>query len=238
MNFRLRHLFKASLSQAVFRLDTTNFFFDRPRLDYQPLPWVGIEKAEIRGNASVVRWRLIKKKLIKDNRRSLKDIGCLYGYFCLASAEEFGYQVFGVDQDERSLRIARYAASKQGHGRSSFLKLLITPDSVSNLPVTDVTLLLSLWHHWVFHFGLQQAEGMLKQVWRLTSKEMFFESGGREVADEFGLDFGKRSSGGFYADMLGKLTEAKVELIGSSHVGNYKHYINKGLKRTLFRVSR
>ena len=146
-----------------FRIDTTRFLFDKPKYDYQPLPWIGIERAEIRGEATYERWEKIQSYL-KDSK-TLKDIGCCVGFFCHKAAESFNMHTIGIDNNDQFLRIARYTKQYVENGENeSFYNMTMDKNNAETLPQTDATILFSLWHHWVFHYGLETATQMLKIV--------------------------------------------------------------------------
>ena len=150
------HKLKNSIISKVkflqFRLDTTRYIFDEPKFDYQPLPWVGINKAVIRGDASYKRWEAIKNYIGK--YKSLKDIGCCVGFFCHKAAETYAINIVGIDTNERFLRIAEFTKQHVKNGQKEiFYNMTVNENNVDILPQTDVTILFSIWHHWAFHYG-------------------------------------------------------------------------------------
>ena len=218
-----------------FRIDTTRFLFDKPKYDYQPLPWIGIEKAEIRGEATYERWEKIHSYL-KDST-SLKDIGCCVGFFCHKAAESFNMHTIGIDNNDQFLRIARYTKQYVKNGENeSFYNMTMDKNNVETLPQTDATILFSLWHHWVFHYGLETATQMLKIVWSRTNNVLLFESGEEETQEEFNLPFDKKASDWLMDYLLFNLDDAEVERVGEFSVGNYAHYEIKDHKRTVFAI--
>lgn len=62
----------------------------------------------------------------------------------------------------------------------------ITPETVTMLPRFDVTLLLTVFHHWDRRYGRDDAEEMLRQTGVRTGK-LFFEVPKREMD---WMDFG------------------------------------------------
>jgi|SaaInlStandDraft_3_1057020.scaffolds.fasta_scaffold90742_1 hypothetical protein len=218
-----------------FRIDTTNFMIDKPKFDYQPLPWLGIKRAEIRGEATYARWEAIKGQLA--NVSSLKDIGCCVGFFCHSAADEFGINTIGIDMNDRFLRIANRAKCKIQNGdKEIFFNLKIDIDTVNLLPKTDSTILFSVWHHWVFYYGLDGATKILKSVWESTNNVLFFESGEEETKEEFNLPFDKKASIWLKEYLVKNLEGSEVTVLGEFEAGNYKHYEIKKYKRTVFSI--
>ena len=226
------------ISWIQFRIDTTDYFFDTPKFDYQPIPWLGINEASVRGKATIQRWNSIKKN-ISPKAKSLKDIGSNVGYFCLMAADKLGMQTIGIDIEERFLRLSEYARKKGDIANASFLNLLINKDTVVLLPKTDVTLCLSIWHHWVYEYGLKDATEILKQIWASTNQTLFFESGEEETKDEFKLPFHDKEpiATQLIAYLEKNLEYSKVEVVGQFEAGKYLHYQIQQ-KRTFFKVSR
>jgi 2-polyprenyl-3-methyl-5-hydroxy-6-metoxy-1,4-benzoquinol methylase len=94
-----------------FRLITTRFFFDKPKVKYQPLPFVGIQTAK-RAAGSESRLSAITSFLDKQgiDGGSAVDYGCNVGYFSLSLCRQ-GFFVYGVEEDDRALSTA-YTASR------------------------------------------------------------------------------------------------------------------------------
>ena len=218
-----------------FRIDTTRFLFDKPKYDYHPLPWVGINEADIRGAATYERWEAIQSYL--KNSKSLKDIGCCVGFFCHKAAEDFNMNTIGIDNNEQFLRIGQYTKEFVKNGENeSFYNMTMDENTVDTLPQTDVTILFSLWHHWVFHYGLDIATQMLQIVWSRTNNVLLFESGEEETQEEFNLPFDKKASDWLMEYLSENLNGAKIETLGEFSVGNYAHFEIKNHKRTVFAV--
>lgn len=238
-NLTLMSNFTDILSWIQFRIDTTNHFFDSPTFDYQPIPWLGINSAEIRGNATVKRWQQIKKNIPKSSK-SLKDIGSCVGYFCFSAAKECGLYSYGIDIDDRFLRIANYTRERTKINNVYFTNMNIDQKTAGFLPRTDITLCLSVWHHWVYQYGVTKATLILKKIWELTDKRLFFESGEEETAKEFNLPFTTKELARetIHKYLQENLKSSKVKQIGKFAAGNYRHYSIQNQKRTLFMVTK
>jgi hypothetical protein len=238
MNKSVRIRLQSFFQELVFRFDTTKFLVDRPKFDYQPLPWVGITHASIRGKATYERWDGIKKTIPKE-AKSLKDIGCCVGFFCHSATEELNLFSLGIDSDARFIRIARHVASQFFSSKNeTFLEMQITPHNISMLPVTDVTILFSIWHHWVFDFGLESATQMLQDTWAKTNLIMYFESGEEEIEREFNIDFKGNAKLWLRNYLETQLKESQIEIVGEFQAGSYDHYQVKNHFRTVYAVKK
>lgn len=235
---KISDLLTKLLEYAQFRVDTTRFFVDKPSFDYQPLPWVGIKAANIRGKATVGRWKVIKRNLVKSDK-TLKDIGSCVGYFCISATIELGLYTLGVDLNDRFLRISRYATPLSAKNKCNFIKLAIDKKTVSMLPKTDITLCLSIWHHWVSNYGLRDSTRILQKLWSSTNRILFFESGEEEVKQEFNLPFPNNQKAGdwLFKYLSTNLKNARVEKIAKFPAGYYSHYLLKNKKRNLFKIT-
>ena len=222
-----------------FRLITTKFILDKPKFDYQPIPWLGINEAKIRGKGTLERWDEIQKHISAENY-SLKDIGSCVGFFCISASEKFNLHSIGLEMDEVHLRLARRAVPNNLKNRCSFMNIELDPSNISMLPNTNVTLLLSVWHHWVFHYGIDEATMMLKKTWSSTERILFFESGEEDTVDEFNLPFpGSITASDWLFEYLSNNLEDSVVLkIGKFESGKYDHYENKEFNRTLYKVTK
>ena len=67
MENQFSKLITRTLQNIQFRLDTTRFIVDKPKFDYQPLPWLQINNAQVRemqqrigGRLSKVNYQVVK----------------------------------------------------------------------------------------------------------------------------------------------------------------------------------
>ena len=145
----------------------------------------------------------------------------------------------GIDSNQRFLRIAEKAKKKiKNSDKVHFINMMTTPQNISVMPRTDATILFSLWHHWYYSYGIEEASKMLKSVWNSTNKVLFFESGEEEVKEEFKLPFDKKASH-WLADYLKTTLNVNViSELGEFEAGNYEHYQIKNHKRTVFMITK
>jgi SAM-dependent methyltransferase len=117
------------------------------------------------------RWAMIAARLPAD-AQNLLDVGCNVGTLTRYAADA-GLLAFGVDIDAKFIREAR-----RRHGRVSnlsFMHMVVTPESIQQLPEFDVTLCLSVHHHWVRQHGLKLGWEMLATLLSRTRHKLFFE---------------------------------------------------------------
>ncbi len=228
---------KAFLQERV--LDPLQFRYDTfPRLPYQPLPALGRKDAR-RSDGTIQRWEVIEERIEGAAIGSAMDVGCQVGYFGFALAAK-GVATLGVDFDERSLRIARYAARKTGADRVGFLSMEVSPETVDLLPQVDLGLVLSIWHHWVRSYGLDAATDILNRLWARCRVTMFFETGESEMPAEYGLPRMLPTPQAW----LGSYLESTCDGAVVSHLGRFKAFAPGGdntrdtVLRSLFQVSR
>mgnify|MGYP001057669228 CR=1 FL=1 len=205
-------------------------------LIYQPLPWVGLHRAQIRGEATIQRWEKIKSTF--KNIFSMKDIGCCVGYFCHQAVSNYNINAIGIDMNPNFIAIANHAKKLVPNSNKEFFHHLeLNRDSINLLPTTDITILFSIWHHWVFHFGIESATKMLQKTWETTNLTLFFETGEDEVKEEFNLPFEGDTKQWITHYLSSILVNSKIETLGEFSSGSYSHYQLK-IKRTLFKITR
>jgi hypothetical protein len=238
MNKSLRGELQVLIRELIFRLDTTKYLLDNPTFDYQPLPWIGIMDAPIRGQSTHDRWAALKGSIPPD-ALTLKDIGCCVGFFCHKATEELHLFSLGIDSDARFIRIARYVAAKNIQLKNeTFLEIQLNPENASIVPITDITILFSIWHHWVFDYGLESATKMLKEIWAKTNMTLYFESGEEEIEQEFKIDFHGNARAWLKNYLKTELENSRIEVIGEFEAGKYEHYKLKSHFRTLYAVKK
>ena len=168
-------------------LDRFRFFLDtRPQgTAYQPLPWVGLGRAR-RATGTRERWQTIRAELARVGAATALDIGCNIGYFTFEMAQ-MDMLVVGVESERRSLRVANEVRRRLDLENVDLLDAYITPASISLLPTVDAVLLLSVWHHWVRCYGLEDATQMTKCLLSKATKMLFFDTGQSEMPASYGL---------------------------------------------------
>jgi hypothetical protein len=146
---------------------------------------VNLHQAE-RGEGTLSRWRAIRPWLERTSVRLALDVGCNRGFFTLSLACS-GVPTIGVEADPPTYRTALYAIRKAGIEDAGMLLMTLTPKNICALPAADGVLFLSLWHHFVRRYGLENATAMLSTLWERTGKVLFFDTGEAEMPDSYGL---------------------------------------------------
>ncbi|MGE5691415.1 MAG: hypothetical protein ACM33B_12740 [Pseudomonadota bacterium] len=185
-----RRRIDAALDRLRFALDT----FPRSRLlsrlshrNYQPLPWVGLTEGS-RADGTWTRWRAIEGVLDSlPGLRTAVDIGANAGFFTINLARR-GLASVAVENDPVAGRTSLYAMRRTGlASTAALLTLEVGPATAELVPAADVVLFLSVWHHLVRGYGLEQATELLRSIWARTHRVLFFDTGEREMPPSFGL---------------------------------------------------
>jgi hypothetical protein len=215
------------VDRARFKLDIF------PRLIYQPLPWLNLNKAR-RAAGVLSRWDAIQAALQERPSKpaTAMDIGCQVGYFAISLAQQ-GVPVMAIEPDARQFRILQYAVRRLGLTDCiGTLQWTITPTTVNMLPQVDCVIFLSVWHHMVKTYGLEPATALLQTIWAKTQQVLFFETGEAEMPAEFGLP-PMIVDGQRYLTELLTCTCAGAEVV---HLGQHPAFDPAGhpVKRNLF----
>lgn len=198
---------------------------------YQPLPWLG-RSGGVRAESTYTRWSAIKSALAELPRvRTARDIGCNAGFFTVSLALE-GIDTVGIEPDPVFARTAQYAVRHVTPSTGSIWNLELRPSNVGLLPSADVTVFLSVWHHFVRLHGLPAATDMLQAIWKTTNVALFFESGEDDVPQSFGLPEMAPTPREWLADFLARECETGLVSFLGEHEGFY------GRPRSLFAIVR
>jgi SAM-dependent methyltransferase len=109
-------------------------------------------------------------------RPSVLDIGCHQGYFTFRFAEKGGI-CLGVDNDRAELMVARARAEEKKIRNIAFLELTLDQENIQGLPISDIVVCMSLFHHWVRYYGKEGAEKTLALLAGKAGKAIVFDSG-------------------------------------------------------------
>lgn len=142
--------------------------------DYQPDPFVSDAAHDPR--ACRARFQAADAVLADLKLPSVLDVGCNQGYFTFRFAEKGGI-CLGVDNDRAELMAARARAEGRKVRNIAFLEMTLDRESMQGLPVSDVVVCLSVFHHWVRHYGQADAEEMLAMLAAKAGKALVFDSG-------------------------------------------------------------
>lgn len=222
-----------------FRLLTTRFIVDKPKVKYQPLPFVGIHEAK-RASGSESRLLAITTFLDEHDIRGgvSVDYGCNVGYFSLSLCQK-GFWAYGVEEDDRALSTAYTASRLMGSSMFCPVQQRVGLQNVELMPHSDVTLTLSIWHHWVRHMGLDDATKLLQAIFSRTRRVLFFDTGENEMPAFYNLPFGDQDPRVFLEEYLAQSLGGRVVWLGQHKAFAPKEYGKDGsVLRHLFAVTK
>ncbi len=110
--------------------------------------------------------------------RSLLDVGCNLGDITAHFARR-GLWSVGVDSSAKLIDAA--IDRQRGVSNCGLMVGSVTPENVADIPAFDVTLLLSVHHHWLGSLGPEVAGAMLRTIVSRTRRVVVFESASRNV---------------------------------------------------------
>jgi hypothetical protein len=216
------------LDRVRFRIDTF------PHGVYQPVPSLPVRSAT-RGGGSESRWQAILPVVREQAVESAVDIGACEGYFSIMLGDA-GIPTIAVEGDPSTYRTAIFAVRRSGLDDVGVLALELTPDNVVAVPAADCTLCLSIWHHFVRYYGLDDATEMLGTIWDRTRKVLFFDTGESEMTPEYRLPAMTPDARSWLADYLAETCQdSRIE-----HLGTHRAFDPKGrpCERNRFAVIR
>jgi hypothetical protein len=201
---------------------------------YQPVPGLPVRRAK-RATGTQSRWEAIEQVVERLGVRSAMDVGANVGYFPIKLAQR-GVPSVAVESDRRSVRTMATAVRRNRLNSVAVMEAELRPDTVQLLPATDCTILLSVWHHLVREQGMETATQLLRALWERTGKVMFFDTGGEEMPDSYGLPHMLPSARAWLSDYLAQTCAgSRIE-----YLGDHRAFDADGLptERPLFAVIR
>lgn len=236
MNYGLKNKLEEMRLKLRLRWLTTKFFFDKPRLFYQPLPWCGIETAK-RDNGSRQRLVQILREL-GDTKGSVLDVGSSVGFFSIALAEQ-GNFVTGIEGGKRNFDISQCAAAMADVKTASFVNMEVTAKTVKILPRFDFVFCLSIWHHWIRYFGIGDAMSILESLWHRTGNSIFFDTGLDELPEYFNIPEFEIDPDAWLNDKLQTACPGgEVRIIGQSNAFPSEQFLSTNTKKENSSVTR
>ena len=187
--------------------------------NYQPNPF--LQTLTFDPRASRERFLAVDAVLSYIKNPSVLDIGCNQGFFTLSFAKKGGI-CLGIDNDRAELMAARSLAVSQNMRNVAFLELTLDQENIASLPRSDIVICLSIFHHWVRHYGQSGAEEMLSALAEKAGKVMVFDSGQPEETTTSwcqSLGFMKPSGAVWIASHLKSLGFTKVIEVGGFPTG-------------------
>ena len=204
---RVRLIADRTLDRVRFSLDT------RPYMDYQPLPWLGKPTAR-RAIGVESRWDAIRTEVAQMEVSTALDIGSNVGYFSIQLAQS-GLTTIAVERIPRFYRPLLHAIDRLNITNIGVLVMDMAPASLKLLPQADITLFLSVWHHYVRDVGFENSLDTIRDVWKKSDTAMFFETGQAEMPASFRLPSMEPDPRSFLARVLEETcTGGRVEPLG------------------------
>lgn len=211
-------------------------------ITYQPLPWLNLVEGS-RAVGCQRRLAAIKKYLEEQlvKPKVVLDVGANIGYFSLSFAET-GVVAYAVEAEPLNVRIANIARNQMPPDTGAFvpLRMMCNTENAELLPSSNVTLCLSIWHHWVLHMGLDGATQILRILLEKTSDVLFFDTGENEMPGYYNLPFAGSDSKAWVEEYLCGLNGGG----GVSCLGEYEAFTpstdeNAGnVTRSLFAIKK
>ena len=172
----------------------TIIFSQRRQLDYHPLPRTGAEgRRSERSKGSLSRLQAIREVISSDpvSPRVAMDIGSHIGFFAINLAKQ-GMLVHAVETEWSRLLLS-FLIARREKAVLAPIALRIDRDTVDLLPEADITLCLSVWHHWVRRYGMDDATYILQAIIDKTRRFVFFDAGEEEMTARYSLPYGDES---------------------------------------------
>lgn len=119
----------------------------------------------------------IIRQYISRKDSNLLDIGCAEGVLT-EQISEMGLFCIGIERMEP--RLAQAKKKEKYDNGLRFIDYSITPNNVQHIPIFDVVLLLTVYHHWCREYTQENAAEMLRQLARKSGK-IIFEPPGNEL---------------------------------------------------------
>ncbi len=196
---------------------------------YQPI--YGSKSRKFKRNCED-RWDVMKAHLPKAPF-SFMDIGSNIGYFTF-HAQDMGAVAIGIEMHPGKYELAQAIKAVNEVERVSFLNFLIDTNTVVGLPSVNVVCFLSIYHHWIRHFGFEKADTIFTSLCNKTDS-IFFETGqfNEKVQWKDMLNFMKPDVKRWIENYLKSKGFKKILLLGEfpthrSDVPRYLYFATKG----------
>lgn len=162
---------------------------------------------------SLDRWNLIEPNLSENDNTAL-DIGCASGYFTNKLANN-GLFSIGIDINRKRTNTSRKVWKDTEN--LGFMTYEINPQNIEKLPEFDVSLMLTVYHHWCKHYGREKSEYMLRELGK-KSEKIFFEPPGKEDSrfELLGDSIGHKDIVQYYEDLLYNIFDGNINV---KHLG-------------------
>ena len=199
---------------------------------YQPNPFAQGGKESVSSRECQDRLEAFSRLLPKEPF-SFLDLGCNTGYFVFRLAERGGFGL-GIDAGRNEIMVCESLATLHRVKNVAFSRLPLTSDNVLALPTFDVVILLSVFHHFVRHFGQESAMTMLSGVACKAKRFLVFETGQPDEESSWARElwFMGDDPGAWCEDTLRSLGFDRTHRLGkfSTSVSGVKRHLLVGEK--------
>jgi len=139
---------------------------------YQPIPDLGLRIADHRERGVFERWAAIRNEF-PETPISLLDVGCNVGFYVTESAK-LGHFAVGLDTPEYTTALS---IIKNALGLQNVMPVAMKLDLLNarSLPSFDVIIILQVFHHLCAAYGSDDANDILRTLWRKTKHKLIFE---------------------------------------------------------------
>lgn len=184
---------------------------------YQPL--YGYENKTGLTRTCDDRWNVFSKSF-PNKPGSVLDIGCNIGYFTFKSAEA-GHNALGVEGDYFNFTSCQAIKNASDVHNCSFIKHYIDPVFTQTMPHFDTVINLSVFHHWVKAYGLEEAKAMMQNLADKCDTLIFETGQSNEVGSQWPeiLSFMGDDPQKWIHEFLLSLGFKNVEMIGTFPTG-------------------
>ena len=169
---------------------------------------------------------VIKSNIDLSEISSYLDVGSQLGYF-VYKINEANSSVFatGIEMNKVSYMYSVLIGMLNNSKNTSFINSELTADNVHNIPCYDVISCLNVFHHIVHLRGFEEADKIMKGLYKKTNKCLIFETGQNNEKGHFwtnDLGFMEDTPIKWIIDYLKKLGFYEVKLISKfkTHLGD------------------
>jgi SAM-dependent methyltransferase len=194
---------------------------------YQPIPFKEFNRIGSDRNCDI-RWNLIKKYLF--DCKNMIDLGCNTGYYVFESSK-IGIYSTGIDNYIYNIEMANELATLYMIKKVSFKYGDIDSNLTKSLPIHDACIFFSVFHHLVHSYGFLEADEVMKNIYSLTKKYLFFETGQYNENTKYpwrdDLQFMGKDPEAWIFNYLQEIGFKKVEVLGQveTHLSHIKRSV-------------
>jgi hypothetical protein len=194
---------------------------------YQPIPFKEFNKVNADRNCDI-RWNLVKNYLCEC--QNMIDLGCNIGFYVFESSK-VGIYSTGIDNHIYNIEMANELATLYMIKNASFKYGDINSNLTRQLPSHDACIFFSVFHHIVYNYGFLEADKVMRHIYLLTKKYLFFETGQYNENTNYpwrnDLKFMGKDPEAWIFNYLKDVGFRKVEVLGQveTHLSNIRRSV-------------